>query len=89
MSGDSVTNIEIRSGVNADHQGFLTVVVTTDDGRLLLGQFDPATARDMAMGWIAAAEAAEQDAAAVRCFRKLGLPDELAAMVITELRKSR
>jgi hypothetical protein len=41
------------------------------------------------MQWLESAEAAEQDAAMLRTIRKLALDDQLAAMVIRELRESR
>jgi hypothetical protein len=89
MAADDIANIEVRSGVNDKLDGFITVIVTTGDGRMLLGQIDAATMRDMAMQFLEVAEAAEQDAAAFRCIRKLELPEELAAAIIAELRDSR
>lgn len=89
MSADDLKSIDVRSGVNEAGTGFLTVVATAGDGRMLLGQLDPATVRRMAMDWLEAAEAAEQDAAVLRCIRKLELPDELAGRIVVELRDSR
>jgi hypothetical protein len=89
MAKDDLTGIEVRSGVNEKGEGFLTVIATAGDGRMILGQLDPATVRRMAMDWIESAEAAEQDAAVLRCIRKLELPEELAGAVIAELRNSR
>ena len=89
MANDDLRGIDVRSGVNERGEGFLTVIATAGDGRMILGQLDPATVRRMAMDWLEAAEAAEQDAAVLRCVRKLELPDELAGAVIAELRDSR
>lgn len=89
MAKDDLAGIEVRSGVNEAGAGFLTIVVTTGDGRMILGQLDPAAVRRMAMDWLASAEAAEQDAAVLRCLRKLKLPDELAGAIVVELRNSR
>ena len=86
---DDLVSIDIRSGVNESGNGFLTIVATTGDGRMILGQLDPATVRRMAMDWLESAEAAEQDAAVLRCIRKLELPEELAGAIVTELRNSR
>jgi hypothetical protein len=89
MAADDIANIECRSGVNDRDQGFITVVVVTGDERMLLGQLDPATARQLGMQFLEVAEAAEQDAAVMRVIHKLELPEELAGAVIAELRDSR
>lgn len=89
MAADDLVSIDVRSGVNEAGEGFLTVVATTGDGRMILGQLDPATVRRLAMDWLESAEAAEQDAAVLRCIRKLELPEALAGAVIAELRDSR
>jgi hypothetical protein len=86
---DELEGIEVRSGVNDAGNGFCTIVVTAGQGRMLLGQLDPAEVRQMALAWLETAEAAEQDAAVLRVIRKLELPDELAGAVIKELRDSR
>jgi hypothetical protein len=75
--------------VNERGEPFLSVVAVTEGGRFIAGQLDPNEARQMALAWLAAAEAAEQDAAVLRCIRKLELPDELAGAVVIELRNSR
>lgn len=82
-------SIYITSGVNERGEGFLNVAAHSGDGVILLGQLDPATVRRMAMDWLEAAEAAEQDAAVLRLIRKLDLPERLAGAIITELRESR
>lgn len=89
MADDDLVSIDVRSGVNERGEGFLTVVATAGNGRMILGQLDPATVRRMAMDWLESAEAAEQDAAVLRCIRRLELPDELAGAIVTELRNSR
>lgn len=89
MAADDLVSIDVRSGVNERGEGFCTIVATTGDGRMILGQLDPTTVRRMAMDWLESAEAAEQDAAVLRCVRKLELPDELAGAVVAELRNSR
>jgi hypothetical protein len=89
MAADDIAGIECRSGVNDRDQGFITVVVTTGDERMLLGQLDAATARQLGMQFLEVAEAAEQDAAVMRVIHKLDLPEELAGAVIAELRDSR
>lgn len=89
MASDDLEGIDIRSGVNGRGEGFCTVVARADGGRMLLGQLEPNEVREMALAWLAAAEAAEQDAAVLRCIRRLGLPDDLAGTVIAELRDTR
>lgn len=89
MAKDDLQHIEIRSGVNNKLEGFCTIVVTTEGNRMLLGQLEPDVVRGMAMEWMSAAEAADQDAAVLRCIRKLELPDELAGAIVTELRETR
>lgn len=90
MSEDDLASIDVRSGVNEQGDGFVTVVARGQrDDRVLLGQLTPIEVRAMALAWLESAEAAEQDAAVLRCIRKLGLPDELAGAVVAELRDSR
>jgi len=81
--------IFVTSGVNEAGVGFLTVAAHGSGGTILLGQLDPVQVRQMALDWLEAAEAAEQDAAVLRCVRKLDLPDVLAGAIITELRETR
>lgn len=89
MASDDLAGIDIRSGVNGEGVGFCHVLARTGDGRLIIGQLEPNEVREMALAWLAAAEAAETDAAVVRCIRKLKLPEELAGAIVTELRDSR
>jgi hypothetical protein len=89
VSDDDLAGIEVRSGVNDDGEAFCTVVAKTKGGRMLLGQLEPSELRALALQWLETAEAAEQDAALLRCCRKLELPDEFAGAVMTELRNSR
>jgi hypothetical protein len=86
---DDLASIYITSGVNEAGKGFLTVAAHSTAGHILIGQLDPTTVRTMALDWLGAAEAAEQDASTLRVIRKLELPDEVAGLVITELRQSR
>jgi hypothetical protein len=89
MSTD-LEGIYVTSGVNDDGDGFCTVAAhSREGGVILLGQLGPTEVRTMALAWLEAAEAAEQDAAVLRCIRKLELPDAVAGVVIRELRESR
>lgn len=89
MASDDLASIDVRSGVNEQGEGFCTVVATSQSGRMLLGQITSDEVRKLAMHWLEVAEAADQDAAVLRCMRKLELPDQLAGAVIAELRNSR
>jgi hypothetical protein len=85
-------SIYITSGVNEKGEGFLTINVHgKEQGKdvMMLGQLPPDEVRKLALSWLESAEAADQDAAVLRCIRKLELPEQLAGMVITELRESR
>lgn len=75
MSGDAdLAAVDVRSGVNGDGEGFCTVVASSASGRLLVGQLTPDEVRALALSWLEAAEAAEHDAAVLRCIRRLELP---------------
>lgn len=89
MAKNDLESINITSGVNEKGDGFCTISVISKGRDILIGQLNPKEVRDMALDWLESAEAADQDAAVLRCIRKLELPDQLAGMVITELRNSR
>ena len=89
MAADDLAGIDIRNGVNEAGEPFLTVVATAAGGRMLLGQLTPSEVRAMALAWLEGAEAAEQDAATLRCIRRLELPDALAGAIIADLRDHR
>lgn len=89
MSGDDLARIELRNGVNEAGEPFCTTVAILANGRFFIGQLSPAEARAHALAMLEVAEAAEQDAAVLRTIRKLGLQDELAGLIVAELRDSR
>lgn len=82
-------SIDLTSGVNEAGEGFITIAASADTGTILLGQLSPNEVRTMALHWLEVAEAADQDAAVLRCIRTLELPVELAAAIVTHLRASR
>lgn len=84
-----LTNIFMTSGVNQEGKGFITIAAHGDDGTILTGQLSPDEVRAHALGYLETAEAADQDAAVLRVVRKLGIHEEFAAVIITELRESR
>lgn len=88
MSSD-LASIHIESGVNDQGEGFCHIFAHATDRTILVGQLELGTVRELALNFLAVAEAAEQDAAVLRAIRKLELPDDLAGHIIVELRNSR
>ena len=86
---EDLAGIYMTSGVNERGEGFVTVAAHGSTGTILAGQLSPDEVRAHALGYLETAEAADQDAAVLRCIRKLELPEELAGAIITELRSSR
>lgn len=86
---EELTNIFMTSGVNEDGKGFVTVAAHGKNGTILAGQLSPNEIRQHGLNYLGVAEAADQDAAVLRTIRKLGLKDELAGLIITELRTDR
>ncbi|MEU4386614.1 hypothetical protein [Promicromonospora sp. NPDC023805] len=59
-----LVGIDVSSGVSLrDGAGFCRVDATLDDGTRVQGDLPPDEVRQMALGWLQAAEAAEHDAA--------------------------
>lgn len=87
---NELRSIEVVTGVNESGQGFITVTATDQKRNMMLGQLDPATVRDMAMNFLAAAEAAETDAIVYRLLRdRAGLDMETIGAFITDMRNAR
>lgn len=84
-----LNDINMVNGVNDKGEPFITITATSTDKQIMIGQLSPTEIRQHAMAYLEVAEAAEQDAATLRTVRKLDLPDNLAAVIITELRASR
>lgn len=64
MSAAGLEGIDIYSGVSVTaREGFCRIEATLDDGTCPTGQLSPDEVRQMALGWLQAAEAAEHDAA--------------------------
>jgi hypothetical protein len=89
MAKDDLAGINMTNGVNEKGEPFVTIAVSNQDGDIWLGQLSPDEVRNHALAYLAVAEAAEQDAAVLRCIRKLELPDDLAGAIVIELRNSR
>lgn len=88
---ETLDEINVTSGLSAfDHSPFCLVEAVTTTGRRVAGQLTPNEVRIMALHWLSAAEAADQDA---MVFAELtdgtGLDHELAGHVVASLRHRR
>ncbi|HEY2088534.1 MAG TPA: hypothetical protein VGH54_21265 [Mycobacterium sp.] len=82
--------IEVQSGVSLfTGEGFCTVVVRDREGKQSRGQMSPAEVRDMALGWLAAADAAESDAALMAELASLELDEQIRVGFLAALRARR
>lgn len=94
MSAPEVPNvdlsrIDLSSALSADGTPFLEIEVV-GDGTVLYGQMLPEQVRAMALDWLTAAEAAEQDALAFGVLTaEVGLDPEDAARTIGLFRQAR
>lgn len=86
MASRDVNDIFISSGVNEQLEPFCTVSINGGD---LLGQLSPKEVRGLALQWLEAAEAAEQDSLVFRVAGHFGLEREHAAAFVMEMRKHR
>ncbi len=89
-----LVNVEVVSGTAQDgpedFRGFVTVRAVAEDGSIMAGQLDPDELRAMALTFLSAAEAAEQDAMVFRVLvASVGAPAEVAARVVMDMRKER
>jgi hypothetical protein len=86
---ETLSNIFMTSGVNEKGEGFVTVAAHGNEGTILIGQLSPDEMREHALAYMESAEAADQDAAVLRVIKKLDLPEQIAGMIIGELRENR
>lgn len=89
-----LTRVEVTSGTADDgdnnYRGFVTVRALAEDGSFMAGQLGPDEVRQMAMQFLEAAEAAEQDAVVFRVLTdKVGVPVNIVAQVVMDMRKAR
>lgn len=91
MTAAGLEGINIVSGVNVfDAKGFCHIEAVLDDGTRFVGQLTPDEVRQMALGWLQAAEAAEHDAAVhAELTENAGLTFETAGQFILALRDRR
>jgi hypothetical protein len=71
-------------------RGFLTVSAKSEDGDLFIGQLTPDEIRMMALGFLEAAESADQDCIVMTMLTQhLGLDDSVAAGFVSAMRDER
>ncbi len=86
VNPDDGLNIEISSGLNKDLKPFNTIFLNEKPA----GQLSPDEVRAMALQWLEAAEAAEQDAMVVAEMTEgLGVDMQTAGAFVASLRKRR
>lgn len=88
-----LVNIEVVSGTAQDgpedFRGFVTVRAIAEDGSIMAGQLDPDELRAMALSFLSAAEAADQDALVFRVLTKRGIAADVAAIMVRDMRGER
>ena len=89
-----LAGIEVMSGTAQDgdgsFRGFVTVTATSEDGTEWKGQLDPTEVRQMALDFLGAAEAAEQDAIVFAvATTELELSSQMAAALVMAMRSRR
>jgi hypothetical protein len=90
MASDDITAIDVHSGVNEKGEAFVTIVITTEDKKFLMGQVNPKELREIALQFLEAAEAAETDSIVYRLLRdKFGLDIEVVAGFVADMRDLR
>jgi hypothetical protein len=83
-------SIDVVSGVNDDGDGFVTVTATDQNRGMMVGQLPPDTLRELAMNFLACAEASETDAIVYRLLRdKFGLDMEIVGLFVSDMRNMR
>lgn len=83
-------SIDVVSGVNESGEGFVTITATDQKRNLMVGQLPPDTVRELAMNFLACAEASETDAIVYRLLRdKFGLEMPAVQMFVLDMRNAR
>jgi hypothetical protein len=83
-------SIDVVSGVNDAGEGFATVTATDQNRGMMVGQLPPETLRELAMSFLACAEASETDAIVYRLLRdKFGLNMEIVGLFVSDMRNMR
>jgi hypothetical protein len=90
----TLADIYMTSGLATDaegkYEGFVTISCQDQAGNIFTGQADPSEVRMMALRWLEAAEAADQDCIVMTMLtRDLNIPPEHAAGFIRAMRSER
>ena len=90
----TLADIYMTSGLTKDddgtYRGFVTISCQDSAGNIFTGQSDPDEIRTMALRWLEAAEAADQDRIVMTMLtRDLEIPPESAAGFIRAMREER
>jgi hypothetical protein len=89
LSGIGMTSGTAKDGPGK-YRGFIHVRVTAENGDVLIGQLAPDEVREMALVWLSAAEAADQDRIVMTMLtRDAGLDEETALGFIAGMREER
>jgi hypothetical protein len=89
VKNPAIGDINISSGVTREGKPFSHIAIRLDNGLEAHGQLSPDELRMMALGWISAAEAAEQDALILQALRETGLDDGAIGGFINRMRELR
>lgn len=86
-----LTGVYVSSGVSLfTGQGYCLIAAELGDGTRITGQLEPARVRELALGWLGAAEAAEHDAAVYgELVQGAGMTQKMAAAFLQMLRERR
>ena len=83
-------NVHISSGMTSEGKPFCTITVEGNKRIIAVGQLPPRAVRAMALQWLCAAEAAEQDAAVYAVLSKtVGMSLEAVAPIVMGMREER
>lgn len=90
----TLASLDVESGVAEDsetkYHGFLTIRAKDENGNVFMGQLMPDEVRHMALAWLEAAEAADQDSIVMTLLtRDSGLNSDTAVNFIISMRKER
>lgn len=86
-----LAGVHVASGISLyTGKGYCLIAAELTDGTRITGQLDPDDVRELAHGWLAAAEAAESDAAVyAELIETIGLDTNMAGGFIYALRERR
>lgn len=89
-----LVGIDVVSGTAQDgpteYRGFVTIRAEAEDGSFMSGQLSPGEVRAMALQFLEAAEAADQDAIVFKLMtREMDVPVEVVGAFVMSMRRER